>query len=103
MLIADSLTGYRVVPDSVGVISAPALDGTLSRLAYAWALQNFRLLTGELPHPLARIVTHRDLRERIDAIAPYFLQGTGLSPIVVADSLYWAIDLYSASNSYPLR
>jgi uncharacterized membrane protein (UPF0182 family) len=102
VLIADSLSGYRVVPDSLGVISAPALDGTLSRLAYAWALQNFRLLTGELPHPMARIVTHRDLRDRIDAVAPYFLQGSGISPIVVADSLYWAIDLYSASNSYPL-
>jgi uncharacterized protein len=102
VLIADSLSGYRVVADSLGIIAAPALEGTLSRLAHAWALQNFRLLTGELPHPEARILTHRDLRERIDAIAPYFLQGTGISPIVVADSLYWAIDLYSASNSYPL-
>jgi uncharacterized protein len=102
VLIADSLSGYRVVPDSLGVISAPALDGALSRLAHAWALQNFRLLTGELPHPTARIITHRDLRDRIDAVAPYFLQGTGISPMVVADSLYWAVDLYSASNSYPL-
>jgi len=102
VLIADSLSGYRVVADSLGVIAAPTLEGTFSRLVHAWALQNFRLLTGELPHPTARIVTHRDLRERIDAVAPYFLQGTGISPIVVADSLYWAIDLYSASNSYPL-
>ena len=102
VLIADSLSGYRVVADSLGVIAAPALESALSRLAHAWALQNFRLLTGELPHPTARIVTHRDLRERIDAVTPYFLQGTGISPIVVADSLYWAIDLYSASNSYPL-
>lgn len=102
VLIADSLSGYRVVADSLGIVAAPALEGTLSRLAHAWALQNFRLLTGELPHPLARIITHRDLRERVDAIAPYFLQGTEISPIVVADSLYWAIDLYSASNSYPL-
>jgi uncharacterized protein len=102
VLVADSLSGYRVVADSLGVVAAPALEGTLSRLAHAWALQNFRLLTGELPHPTARIITHRDLRERIDAVAPYFLQGEGISPIVVADSLYWAIDLYSASNSYPL-
>jgi hypothetical protein len=102
VLIADSLSGYRVVADSVGVIAAPALNGMLSRLAYAWALQNFRLLTGELPRPVARIVTHRDLRDRLDAIAPYFLQGSGTTPIVLADSLYWAVDLYAASNSYPL-
>jgi uncharacterized membrane protein (UPF0182 family) len=102
VLVADSLTGYRVVADSLGVIAAPALEGWVSRLAYAWALQNFRLLTGELPHPVARIVTHRDLRDRLDAVTPYFLQGSAISPIVVADSLYWALDLYSASNSYPL-
>jgi uncharacterized membrane protein (UPF0182 family) len=102
VLIADSLTGYRVVSDSVGAIVAPALDGTLARVAYAWALQNFRLLTGELPHPVSRIVTHRDLRDRLDAVAPFFLQGSGITPIVVADSMYWAVDLYSASNSYPL-
>ena len=69
---------------------------------YSWALQNFRLLTTELPHPVARIVTHRDVRDRLDALAPYFLQGSSIAPIVVADSLYWAVDLYSASNSYPL-
>lgn len=102
VLVADSLTGYRVVSDSVGAIAAPALDGTFARVAYAWALQNFRLLTGELPHPVSRIVTHRDLRERLDAVSPFFLQGGLITPIVVADSLYWAIDLYSASNSYPL-
>ncbi len=102
VLIADSLSGYRVVSDSIGVIVAPALDGSLPRLAFAWALQNFRLLTGELPHPVSRIVTKRDLRDRLDAVAPFFLQGSGIAPIVVMDSLYWAIDLYSASNSYPL-
>ena len=102
VLVADSLSGYRVVSDSVGAIVAPALDGSLARLAYAWALQNFRLLTGELPRPVARIVTHRDVRERLDAVSPFFLQGGTITPIVVADSLYWAIDLYSASNSYPL-
>jgi len=102
VLIADSLAGYRVVSDSAGEIVAPALDGSLARVAYAWALQNFRLLTGELPHPVSRIVTHRDVRDRLDAVAPYFLQGSSIAPIIVADSLYWAIDLYSASNNYPL-
>ncbi len=102
VLIADSLSGYRVVADSLSVISAPTLDNALSRVAHAWALQNFRLLTGELPHPVARIITHWDLRDRVDAVAPFFVQGTSISPIVVADSMYWVIDLYSASNSYPL-
>ena len=100
--IADSLSSYAIISDPNGVVPAPALEGTMSRLAYAWALQNFRVLSMDLPHPVARILTHRDLRERVDAMAPFFEQGSEISPIVVADSLYWAIDLYSASNSYPL-
>src|SRR5665213_3461185 len=100
--IADSLSGYSIVADPAGVVPAPSLDGTLTRITYAWALQNFRLLSVDLPRPVARIVTHRDLRDRLDALAPFFLQGSEITPIVVADSLYWAIDLYSASSSYPL-
>ena len=100
--VADSLSGYSIIADPAGVVPAPSLDGTLPRIAYAWALQNFRLLSTDLPRPVARIVTHRDLRDRLDAIAPFFLQGTEITPIVIADSLYWAVDLYSASNSYPL-
>jgi uncharacterized protein len=102
VLVADSLDGYAIVPDSLGAVIAPMLDGTLSRLAHAWAFQNFRLLTAEIPRPVARIVTHRDLRERLDALAPFFLQGSTIAPLIVGDSLYWAIDLYSASDSYPL-
>ena len=100
--VADSLSGYTMISDPAGVVPAPGLDGTLPRLAYAWALQNFRLLSMDLPHPVARIVTHRGLRDRLDALAPFFLQGSEITPIVVADSLYWAVELYAASNSYPL-
>lgn len=100
--VADSLSGYSIIADPAGVVPAPSLDGTLTRITYAWALQNFRLLSVDLPRPVARIVTHRDLRDRLDALAPFFLQGSEITPIVVADSLYWAIDLYSASSSYPL-
>jgi hypothetical protein len=100
--VADSLFNYTIIPDAGGVVPAPSLEGSLPRLAYAWALQNFRLLSMDLPHPTPRIITHRDLSDRLDALAPFFLQGSEITPIVVADSLYWAVDLYAASNSYPL-
>ena len=100
--VADSLFNYAIIPDAGGVVSAPSLEGSLARIAYAWALQNFRLLSMDLPRPTPRIVTRRDLSDRLDALAPFFLQGSEITPIVVADSLYWAVDLYSASNSYPL-
>jgi uncharacterized membrane protein (UPF0182 family) len=38
----------------------------------------------------------------VRAIAPFFVQGSLVSPVLAADSLYWAIDLYAAADMYPL-
>jgi uncharacterized membrane protein (UPF0182 family) len=46
-------------------------------------------------------VTRRDLRERVRALAPFFEQGSSVTPAVAFDSLYWMVDLYAASESYP--
>jgi uncharacterized membrane protein (UPF0182 family) len=48
------------------------------------------------------VVVHRGVRERVRALVPFFAQGALVTPLVVADSLYWAVDLYSASSYYPL-
>src|SRR6476646_8557490 len=75
---------------------------TRSRIAHAWALQNFRLLFGELPLDRPMIVRRRDVRERLRALVPFFVQGSEVLPVMAEDSLYWAVELYSASDSYPL-
>ena len=33
---------------------------------------------------------------------PFFTQGRSVEPLLVSDSLYWGIDLYSTSDMYPL-
>jgi len=101
VLVYDSVPGYAVVPDPRGQIAAPALSSGFSRLAHAWSLQNFDLLSGNLARD-ARIITRRGVRERVRAIAPFFAQGGTVLPVVAADSLYWVVDLYAASASYPL-
>ncbi|MGH7663974.1 MAG: UPF0182 family protein [Gemmatimonadaceae bacterium] len=101
-LVADSMSGYVIIADTLGVVPAPALTGGLSRLAHAWSLQNFRLLLGELPPRRPEMLRLRDVRERVAALAPFFVQGSGVLPVLVADSLYWTVELYSASSSFPL-
>jgi uncharacterized membrane protein (UPF0182 family) len=100
--VFDEAPDYSVVSDSLGRIAGVEMVSTTSRIAHAWALQNFRLLFGELPLDRPTIVRRRDIRERISVIAPFFVQGSEVVPVVAADSLYWAVELYSASNSYPL-
>jgi uncharacterized membrane protein (UPF0182 family) len=100
VLVHPGARAYRLVIDSLGVVAAPGLQRFSSRLAQAWSLQNFRLLFDESAAS-ASIVTHRDLRDRIRTLAPFFAQGSTVSPAVVSDTLYWIVDLYSTSESYP--
>lgn len=100
VLIYDSVPGYTVVTDPHGQVAAPALSSSFSRVAHAWGLQNFRLLSSDLAS--ARVVSHRGVRERVEKLVPFFAQGTEVRPVVAADSLYWAVDLYAASDFYPL-
>lgn len=93
---------YSVVADSLGRIAGVEMVSTSSRIAHAWALQNFRLLFGELPLNRPTIVRLRDVRDRVRVLAPFFVQGGEVVPVVAADSLYWVVELYVTSDGYPL-
>jgi hypothetical protein len=100
VLIYEGAVGPLVVTDTLHAIAAPMMESFGARLAEAWSQQNFRLLAS--PTKGARMVRRRDVRERVRAITPFFVQSTTIVPIVHGDSLLWAVELYSASSDYPL-
>ncbi|MEO8560739.1 MAG: UPF0182 family protein [bacterium] len=100
--VYDSAPGYTVVPDSGQRLAGVEMVSTTSRLAHAWSLQNFRLLFGDLPLNRPTILRRRSARERVNTLAPFFVQGSEVLPVVANDSLYWAIELYASSDDYPL-
>ena len=106
LLRQDSLAypgarGLVLVSDpQLDVAGQPLGDG-LSRLGYAWAYQAFDLLSDSVPRR-SRLVTVRDVRNRIRTLAPIFAQGSMVEPLFHADTLYWKLELYSASENYPL-
>lgn len=100
--VFDSGPAYSVLSDSLRRVIGVEMVSTRSRIAHAWALQNFRLLFGDLPLDRPTIVQRRDVRERVATLAPFFVQGSGVVPVVAADSLYWSLELYAASDGYPL-
>ncbi len=102
LLVRPGAPDAVIIADSAGRLAAPSVDSFLSRLAHAWAAQNFRLLGEELPGPNPRLVSKRDVRTRIDALVPFFVQGSTVWPAVVGDTAFWLVDLYAASNDYPL-
>ncbi len=92
----------RVSPFGNRTIAAAQLDGFGARLAHAWATRDASLL-GETPNePSPAVVLHRDVRERIRRLTPVLAQGEATTPIVHNGLLLWALDLYSASDFYPL-
>jgi hypothetical protein len=101
-LVYPGAKTYAVISDSLSLNTGTSLEHGLARLAYAWALQNFRLLSDDAVQPRPMIVVHRDVRERIERLAPFFVQGGRIEPLLVGDSLYWGVDLYTASNTFPL-
>ncbi|HLA89169.1 MAG TPA: UPF0182 family protein [Gemmatimonadaceae bacterium] len=102
VLVEPDAPPFAVVADSQGQLAAPAFESWIERLAHAWRLRAPRLLALEPPLPRPRIVVHRDVRERIGALAPFFTVGPTLQAVVRADSLYWVAELFSTSGDYPL-
>jgi uncharacterized membrane protein (UPF0182 family) len=88
--------GLVVVSDPQLDVAGQRLGDGLSRLGYAWAYQAFDLLSDSVPRR-SRLVTVRDVRERVHSLAPIFAQGTMVEPLFHADTLYWKLELYSAS------
>jgi uncharacterized membrane protein (UPF0182 family) len=101
-LVLDQPLGYAVIPDSAGVVRGVPLGSPFERLVEGLSVQNLRLWLSELPEPRPVLVTRRDARERVEALAPFFVQGSRVTPLVFGDSLDWVIDLYSSSSTYPL-
>jgi hypothetical protein len=94
LILSD--TGGRVVADPIGSFGA--------RLAHAWDDRDFRLLFSDAVERIESpaIVTRRGVRERLAAVAPFFVQGYAIAPALARDTLYWVCHLYAASATFPL-
>lgn len=100
-LVYPSAPRTTVMADSLNHLAGTPLESFVARAANAWSLQSYRLLAGDQPQPHPTLIAHRDVRDRIDMYAPFFAQGRRVDPILLGDSLYWAVDLYSVADTYP--
>ena len=100
-LVYDSATGVAIISDSLGAVAGGSLASGWGRVLHAWAQQNPRIATGDLPGAFPRIVLARDVRDRVRALAPFLSQGRVVTPLLHADTLYWSVDLYTAAANFP--
>jgi len=101
-LVFPGASPFLIVSDSLKHTTGVSLETGLTRLASAWSLQSLGIASADLPQPRPTLISRRDIRERVGVLVPFFVQGRAVEPLLVADSLYWSLDLYSASSMYPL-
>ena len=102
VLVYDSASGPLVVSDREGDVDAPEISRWPSRVAHAWDQQNLRLMFSDVDMRQPRMMLHRDVRDRLRMLMPFFWQSSHITPIVTHDSLYWAVHLYAATDYYPV-
>ncbi len=101
--VAPGLRGHSVLRDPNSLILGSRLQSLRLRVAHAWATQDPGLLNADTLGDADNVfVSQRDVRARVALLAPVFTQGDVVWPIMFDGALYWAIDLYSASDRYPL-
>ena len=77
------------------------LSNIWRRFLFGYKFDGTRLFFSSYPNDESRIMFHRQIHERIKNIAP-FLQFDEDPYIVLAEGkLYWIIDAYTTSSSYP--
>ena len=91
-----------LMADTAGRSPSPAFGTTLDRLAHAWNQRAPWLMAEQGMPDRVRIAFRRDVRERVQAYAPFLTQGPTRTAVVRADTLYWAVELFTTSDSYPL-
>lgn len=101
-LVYPGARGDLLVADSGRGVAAPLLGSGIRRAANALAEQDLRLLRGPGADPELRLLTRRDVAERVARIAPIFEQEGEATALFAADSLYWAVPLYTRVATYPL-
>ncbi len=73
----------------------------IRRLVYAWQFGDFNILiSGELTSE-SRVLYYRNIRERVNHIAPFLKLDSDPYLVVMDGRLFWIQDAYTVSNRYP--
>jgi uncharacterized membrane protein (UPF0182 family) len=77
------------------------IGSLLSRLAFAIRLRDTNLLISGAIRDDSELLWRRTVRERVERIAPFLLQDSDPYIVVADGQLYWMLDTYTYTASYP--
>ncbi len=78
-----------------------SLDGFIRRLIYAWQFGDLNILiSGELTAE-SRVLYYRNIRERVNHLAPFLKLDSDPYLVVMEGRLFWIQDAYTTTDRYP--
>ncbi|HSV74855.1 MAG TPA: UPF0182 family protein, partial [Chthonomonadales bacterium] len=77
------------------------LGGTLSRLAWSVRLGDFNMLVSDDLKPTSRILFRRNIRERVQTLAPMLNWDNDPYLVINRGRLLWVLDGYTTTHRYP--
>jgi uncharacterized protein len=113
----QSMPGYRIVDTGIKEFDYPKgndnvytsyngkggipLDSFWKRILFAWTKADVNILLTSYLKPESRIQIHRDVRERVQQIAPFLRLDNDPYAVLSEGKLYWIQDAYTVSNYFP--
>ncbi|MDA0746776.1 MAG: UPF0182 family protein [bacterium] len=78
-----------------------AMGGWFNRLAFSARFMDVNLLLSGYIRPDSRIMFRRQVRERVQTVAPFLVYDSDPYMVLSEGKLYWIQDAYTASDMYP--
>jgi hypothetical protein len=88
---------YIRYPGSGGV----RMDDLWRKFIYGWKFDGTRFFLSTYPRRGSRVMFHRQVRQRVQTIAPFLELDEDPYIVLVHGRLYWIIDAYTRSSNYP--
>jgi len=77
------------------------VDNLFRRAIYAWEFSDFNILISTQMTNESRVLYHRQVRERVNQIAPFLSLDVDPYIVVLDGRLVWVVDGYTTSTRYP--
>ncbi len=71
------------------------------KFLYGWKYDGTKLLFSDYPTDSSRIMFHRQVRQRVELLAPFLKYDKDVYIVVANGKLYWMLDAYTTSQYFP--
>ena len=78
-----------------------ALSNLWRKFLFGWKFDGTRFLLSTYPRAESRVMFHRNVRERVETLAPFLELDRDPYVALVGGRLVWILDAYTASDRYP--